>query len=256
MVPVLSYTTTNAMVYGGVTLAGTFYDASHPAAFGAHTIAKPFSVWMDRLLPPELVDPVVGALNGGVGDGANWLHNSMFGNDASGGVAGTGNSGTVAGPYVGLRSGAIAGAFSLEARTDGRPGAWQRVDLTGATAAADYVDFGKPIQTAQIPVTAYIGRTFEAWADVSATASSGTIGQLEFAILVRDSGSTVIYTVQANAIVGTEYLGITEFEGRLQLRDFVMPAGAYTAEVRMRQGTSIGGAAAVRWSALMLRPKA
>lgn len=241
-------TTTNNAAYS-TAKAGMLYDARHPSASGVHTVySEAVAAFFDSFLPSNQSGH--GSRSSAtVGDLSCLTLNGLM--SATGGTAGTGNTATVMpNLWTGARTGMITAAFDVANRSDGRAGRWLTAALSGAIAVTDSVTVSSPVSSFAAIASPAIGQLVRFEADCEATASSGTIGQLEFEVQILNSAGTLIFTAAANRIAAGEYLGITGFSGRLATPDFIMPAAASRVVTILRMATSVGGVAVVKWGSV------
>jgi len=239
----VDWTTSNNAQFA-VAKSGILYDSvRHPSAFGVHTVyAQALYNFFNSVLPGFAPSQASARWLGPAGDlgGDTYILNGVFGGQAAGGT----NDPSF---WTSQVTGGITITKTVQSRTDGGLGMWVQHVLGNATAAADTATLQSGNSNNAGLLAGLGGKTIIAECDVDASASSGTIGQLDLTLTTKDSSSTVLTTSGSNTIVGTEYLGITAFKGRLRTFPMTVPANADRPQVTLKAGTSVGGAATVKW---------
>lgn len=253
-VAITDYSTLAHSYYSFPATDTTYDNQTHPSAYGSGLLSTLFYNFFNPLVPDQFKG--VGAnRNGSAGDtrnlAADGLNIDTTGVATNGAIAGI--SGTYSGLWFPARNGAISAVMSQELRdaTQGQPGNWQVMNLSGATAATDYITYAQTINIASLGYLA--GDQVYAEADLEFSALAGTLGQMEVYLQALDSAFSILYTSSWNRINSTpEYLGWSTFAGRASTRSapLILPTNAGSSAgltnyllLTVKVATSAGGSA-------------
>jgi len=248
---IINYSTDNGGQLGQPK-AGMLKDSRHYAALGAYTASQVLVNFFSTMLPSgSCTGPICS--NGLAGAGNQYstlVRNGLFTSGVAAG-AGTGSDPKF---WASTKTGTITVDCSLAARTDGVEGQWAVHALSGAGAASDAVTLTCVNGNNTGLLAPYVGQVVVCQVDVDASCSSGTLSQLDLEFMINDTSLNHLTMGGANLVIGTEWLGYSTFKGTLTTKPFLVPANGDRPDVRMREGTSAGGAATVKWSRVNVRP--
>lgn len=255
--------------YGG-SVAGTSYgnpvtvpvpatdaDGTHVTPYGATLESMAFAafllMWYGNA---QWNRPGINSNNGGNSyDDSNFIVNSLMA--GTGGTVGAGCTGTAPDSMEVTRSGGITAAGSAVARTDKGPGRWWQLDISGATAAGDFIRAGTGYSAPNGSTAlgaALVGKVVTPQVEVDVSVTNGYVTVLRHVLRLKTAGGAVLGTViWGEQFRPTEYDYITAYKGVLQSQEIEVPAGTSICDHYVYIQTSVGAQVQVRLTGLEAR---
>lgn len=229
----------------GDPLASLYFDspAIHPNSQGCYAAAGPIAAYFNSL---ETASVFHGFSRGDVYDatynpGGNLMPNGGVGSGTGGTKVGTNVSGSVVdGMQVAILSGsATAVVCSVEARTDGGPGNWQKIDLTTSGACTIYFYPSTDITIAGGKIA--IGETLEFGCDFEASGLDANVRSVtvQLANYNVNTPIAISYVQSFNTSYGPPPAA---FAGRAEMSGDPMTIVANTTRVLPIASISVAGA--------------
>ena len=242
--PTLADMSTGTVLGGGVlgtppAATGYTYDGLHPAARGAYWVGKAISDVINQLLPPVntlrwSMDDTYHATNNPQGD---WLTNGFI-STTSGGTAGAGVTGTVAGSWTVQRSGGTTGAavasITTKALANGQTYNAQRLVITAPAGSSTEMIW----MYQQVFVAGSIGKNVIAEVEISVSALGAANAIKSVYIECSDSVTTCADQFPSVAFLMPD----VAWSGVLKTQPFLCTANVQQINIRIQIDGTVASA--------------